>query len=119
LNIVVHKLLENKRENLEPAPLVRDVGVDEILIALRQVDDALDEADDRNDAGRQATSQDANQQYDEALGNVTEDELVNSQRAEQDAEDSTDDFLFGSRYFFAHKILVLMRFYDFSQSESM
>src|ERR1035438_6170977 len=105
-------------QRLEPGFPVRDVGVDEILVALGQIDDALDEANNPNNTRRQAAGQDADQQHDDAFGGVAEDELVDSQITEQDSEDSTDDFLFGSGYFFAHKIAVWKRFYAFLQCRS-
>jgi hypothetical protein len=83
---------------LKPAAFVRDVGVDEILVTLGKVDDALDEA---NHAAK-ATSAHGDHDLDDSFLRVTEVKLVDGQTTQQDAENSGDDFLFRSRRFIAH-----------------
>src|SRR5271157_2611584 len=94
-------------ENSEPGFLVRDVSVNKFLVTFRQIEDALDQADnpyDRHrDTASQKTSDNAYQQHYDTFSGVAEDELVDTQIAEQDAKNTTDDFLVGAGCFFAHK----------------
>jgi hypothetical protein len=83
---------------LEPAFFAGDVGGDKILVALRQVDDAFDETDDSTNA----TSQDADNQLNDAFLGVAKVEFMDAKAAQQNAEDAGHDFLFCSRRFVAH-----------------
>jgi hypothetical protein len=93
-------------DGLKPTAFVRDVSIDEIFVALCEVDDALDEADDSADAA----SANGDHDLDYSFLCVTEYEFVNAQSANQDAADSSGDFLVRSRYFFAHRFPFLSRF---------
>jgi uncharacterized protein (UPF0210 family) len=92
-----------KRLILKPAFFVRYVGVDEFLVAFGEVNDALNETDYPADTA----SADADDDLNDAFLGVAEDELMDSEAAHQDAENATQDFLFGPRYFFAHRFLRL------------
>jgi hypothetical protein len=86
---------------LKPAAFVRDVSIDEILIALCEVDDAFNEADDAANAASAYTDYDLNDSF---LG-VAEDEFMDTKSADQNAADSGGNFLFRSSRSVAHEFL--------------
>ena len=71
---------------LEPGLLAVHVCRDELLVRLGQIDDALDQADRTHDKATDAESQDGDEQHRDSGTCVTENELVNPERSEEDAQ---------------------------------
>jgi hypothetical protein len=92
-----------ERRILEPAFSAGDVNPDKILVALRKINDALDEADD----AAEAASHHADDQLDDAFLGVAEVELVDAKAAQKNAEDASHNFLFRARRFVAHSFRFL------------
>ncbi len=88
--------LVSSNPSLEPALLVRDVGVIELLIGFGQVDNAFDEADDTADA----TRHDRNNDLDNSFLGVTQDEFMDTPCAEKNAADAGCHFF--TRCFWIH-----------------
>src|SRR5438132_8574522 len=65
---------------LEPALFILDVGADEFFVALGQINNAFDQADDTaNPAGA-----DSDDDLQDALLGITKNEFMNAQAAQQD-----------------------------------
>src|SRR4029079_5575930 len=78
---------------LEPGLAAVDVGGDELVVRLGEVDDPLDHADQRADAAGQQRDDD----LDDPLLLVAEVELVDAEAAQHDAEDAGSQLLLGTR----------------------
>src|SRR5580700_4448498 len=72
----------------EPLPLAVHVRPDEILVRLAQIDNALHQADDVGNRPGQTAGQHRHRQRDQPRPDVTEYELMDAQRAEEDAENA-------------------------------
>ena len=83
-------------EYLEPTLPAVDVLLDKRFVGLSEVDDPFDDSDYVDDAVQRKAAQHGNQQHDHALFLIAEHELVNSQAAEEDAQDSGHNFLVGA-----------------------
>jgi hypothetical protein len=87
--------------NLKPAFFIIDVGVHKILIALGQIDDSFDEAN--NTGGTTGTH--ANDELDDAFLGVAKVEFVNCEAAQQNAENASHNLFVRTGDFFAHNYL--------------
>jgi hypothetical protein len=98
----------NQPAILEPAFFAGDVGIDEIFVAFRQINNPFNQPDDAADAA----GNNRNHYLNDALLGIAKVEFVDAKAAQQNAEDSGHDFLFGSRRFVAHSFLGVRRLTD-------
>jgi hypothetical protein len=82
--------LEINRRFLEPSFFAGDIGVDEIVITFRQVNDPFNQPDEAADPAGDNGDHNLN----DALLGVAQVELVYAKAAQQNAEDSGHNFLF-------------------------
>jgi hypothetical protein len=87
------------KQRLKPAAFVGNVGIDEILVAFRQVNNAFNQSDEAPHSARHQGDYD----LDDPFLRVAEDKLVDAKTAKEDAADSGNNFLFRTGYFIAHK----------------
>ena len=76
----------------EPGVLAGDVGAVELFVALGQVEDSFDQADDADDRGDETAGDDRHHQHDDAGRGISEIKFVNAEASEQNAQNSGDDF---------------------------
>lgn len=87
----------------EPAFATGDVGGDEFIVGLGEVDDSFDESDGPHYYCSDSASQHAHQEHDQTLFLVSEVEFVNSQTVQEDTKETGDEFFLGSRGFFSRR----------------
>lgn len=76
----------------EPTFAAGDVGIDEFLIALGEINDAFDQADD----SKHAAGHETDDELDHSLLGVSEDEFMGSGPSKKDAEKTSEQFFFGT-----------------------
>ena len=76
----------------KPAFAAGDVGVDELLIGLGEINDSFDESDD----SEEPACHEADDQLDDAFLAITKDKLVGTGPSKKDAEETSEHFFFGT-----------------------
>lgn len=87
---------------LEPAAFFNRVGLIEFRVALGQVDNSFDETDESHYDSSESAGQDGDAEHDDAGGRQSQNELVDSETADEDSADTGGDFLGGKVLWVGH-----------------